>query len=103
MSEQERIETEKPYRTEYAVEVWRDGDFLHQIDVFQSCDDVLDFIENFDEILDEGECLAVIYIDYDEPDIYLDEHEIKSGTMFEVYPDEIEIDYDEICCDEEER
>lgn len=54
-------------RTEYAVEVNNSKDiFVEQIDVFQTYEEAVEFMENYKEPLSDGEYLNIIYIDYDE-------------------------------------
>lgn len=64
-------------RTEYAVEVNNSKDiFVRQIDVFQTYEEALEFANNYDEELLDGEYLNIIYIDYDE-----NEDEVGFGSV----------------------
>ena len=58
--------TRNVHRTEYAVEVNNDIGFVRQLDVFNSYEEALDFQENYNKPLKDGEYLNIIYIDYDE-------------------------------------
>ena len=62
--------------TEYAVEVNNSKDiFVRQIDVFQTYEQAEEFANNYDGVLNDGEYLNIIYIDYDE-----NENEIGMGS-----------------------
>lgn len=56
----------KAATTEYAVEVNNEHGFVRQIDVFSTYEMAVDFKDKYDELLDDGEYLDIIFIDYDE-------------------------------------
>ena len=62
--------------TEYAVEINNSKGFVRQIDVFESYEKACNFVDKYNEVLDEDEYLNIIYIDYDEND-----NEIGFGTV----------------------
>ena len=53
-------------KTEYAVELNNEKGFVRQIDVFDTYEQAVEFQENYDEPLNNGEYLNIIFIDYDE-------------------------------------
>lgn len=52
--------------TEYAVEVNKEDKFVRQLDVFDTYEKAVCFMENCNEPLSDGEYLNIIFIDYNE-------------------------------------
>lgn len=53
-------------KTEYALEVNNEIGFVRQIDVFDTYEEAEEFQKKYNEPLNDGEYLNIIYIDYDE-------------------------------------
>ena len=51
---------------EFAVEIYNDNNFVHQLDVFETLEEAENFMMEYDEMLFNGEYLNLAIIGYDE-------------------------------------
>lgn len=61
---------------EFAVEIYNDNHFVHQVDVFGTIEEAENFMKDFDELLLNGEYLNLAIIGYD-----LDGNELELTTF----------------------
>lgn len=52
--------------TEYFVEVNNESGFVRQLEVFQTYEEAVKFIDDYNEPLNKNEYLNIIFVDYNE-------------------------------------